>query len=136
MPNQNLGELVSLTQDEANLIVKVTKTTTPVKPFALRELPAKLKDGTSQFEVPKSETFAYFAKDLADGSILTVTRYRPVAFAKRQKLYEIGTAAGLNVIPPTEGKQRKAKPAALTLEELERVAASAKPKTAKVNNPL
>jgi len=117
MANQNLADLVTLSQDEANLILKIAKTTQPVKPFALKET-GKRPDGTAVYEVPKSDIFAYFARDLADGSVITCMRRKPISFARRMALYEAGVANGFNVKLPTEDKAKAAKPAAMTLESL------------------
>ena len=117
MPNQNLADLVTLKQTSEHIVLEILKTGQPAKQFALREI-GKLPDGTSKFDVPKSEIYAYFARDLADGSVLTAMRRKEVPFTRRMKLYEAGIAAGLHVVEPEEGKQRGPKNAALTLENL------------------
>ncbi len=117
MPNQNLADLVTLKQTSEHIVLEILKTGQPAKQFALREV-GKMPDGTSKFDVPKSEIYAYFARDLADGSVLTCMRRKEVPFARRLALYKAGLDAGLHVVEPEEGKQRGPKNAALTLENL------------------
>jgi hypothetical protein len=101
MPNVNLGDLVVTPRPDTaeHIVVKIIRTTTPAKPFELRELKPPNKDGSLRYEVPRSYIYVYYATDLPDGSVLTVMRRKDVPYAAQLELYESSIAAGLDVAP-------------------------------------
>lgn len=70
----------------------------------LNDAATKKNDGVGVYEVAKSIMYAYVVEKLPDGTVITVSRRRPIPYAKRQEIYAAAVAKGLHVLPLKQPK--------------------------------
>lgn len=73
----------------------------------------KKNNGVGVYYVPKSDTYVYVKEELADGSKVQITRYKPIPRAEREAMYAAGVAKGLKVLPLEKEKKQDSGPAKL-----------------------
>ena len=70
------------------------------------------------YEVPKSDVFFYGKVKLADGSTVTLLRYKPIPQAEREAFHAAAVKNGLKVKPLTTPSKGNA-PAKITFASLQ-----------------
>jgi hypothetical protein len=84
-----------------------------------KERTLKLVDSEkSLYEVPKSDVFFYGKVKLADGSTVTLLRYKAIPQNEREAFHSAAVKAGLKVKPLTAAPKNE-KPAKLTFASIQ-----------------
>src|ERR1019366_4676867 len=94
------------------LKLAVPKNTKPVKARKLKLVDPK----GGVYAVPKSDLFAYAKTKLADGSVLTVMRYRTIPETERVTMHAQGVAAGLKMRDLEKRKDADSAPTSISID--------------------
>lgn len=91
------------------IVLSLPKKGVSRKPFGARlnTEATKKNNGVGVYEIPKSDTYVYVKEKLADGSVVQVTRFKPIPQSVREAAHAKATAMGLKMLPLTTPKERK-----------------------------
>lgn len=104
-----LADGVIMENRETVIALAIPKKAALRKPRGLHLDPVATKknNGVGVYIVPKSDTYVYVKEVLADGSVMQLTRYKPIPRADREAMFAAGIAKGLKVVPLEKEKESK-----------------------------